>query len=115
MQQFRGIESVRMIKRAMPSKRPFMNEEIAAAELAIKAQVLAFEPEILAEMTDGDRTMQEIASTVDLTEAPEDAVCSLVIDLMQYCEREKIDWAEDVMSRARENLGSDGDYEGRKR
>jgi hypothetical protein len=27
--------------------------------------------------------MQEIAAMVDLTEAPEDAVCSLVIDLLQ--------------------------------
>lgn len=44
--------------------------------------------------------IQEIAEAVDLTEAPEDAVCSLVIDLLQYCERDKIDWSDDVMSRA---------------
>ena len=51
--------------------------------------------------------MQEIAEAVDLTEAPEDAVCSLVIDLMQYCEQEKIDWTEDVMSRARNYVRSE--------
>lgn len=48
--------------------------------------------------------MQEIADTVSLTEAPEDAVCGLVIDLLQYCEQEKIDWTQDVMLRAREHL-----------
>jgi hypothetical protein len=48
--------------------------------------------------------MPEIAESVDLTEAPEDAVCNLVIDLMQYCEREKIDWTEDVISRATEQF-----------
>ncbi len=44
--------------------------------------------------------VQEILSAINLMEAPEDAVCSLVIDLMEYCEQEKIDWAEDVMARA---------------
>ncbi len=83
------------------------NEEAGAAELALKAHVLASDPEILAAVTDGDTVMQEIADVVDLTEAPEDAVCSLVIDLMQYCEREKIDWAEGVMSRAWEHLGGE--------
>jgi hypothetical protein len=81
-------------------------EEAVAAELALKAHVLLSDPEILAEMTEGDRTMQKIADMIDLTEAPEDAVCSLVIDLMQYCEREKIDWTEDVMSRAWERFRS---------
>lgn len=80
------------------------SKEIAAAELALKAHVLAFDPEILAEMTDGDQTMEEIAAAVNLIEAPEDAVCGLVIDLLQYCEREKIDWTQDVMSRARQHL-----------
>jgi hypothetical protein len=82
-------------------------EEIAAAELALKAHILKSDPEILAEMTEGDRVMQEIAAMVDLTEAPEDAVCGLVIDLLQYCEREKIDWTQDVMSRAREYFRSE--------
>ena len=79
-------------------------EGAAAAELALKAHVLAFDAEFLAEMTDGDRVMQEIADMVNLTEAPEDAVCSLVIDLMQYCERERIDWNQEVMSRAWEQI-----------
>ncbi len=48
--------------------------------------------------------MRQMTDMVNLTEAPEDAVCSLVIDLLQYCEREKIDWTQDVMSRAREHL-----------
>ena len=90
-------------------------EGAAAAELALKAHVLASNPEILAEMTDGDRMMQEIADVVDLTEAPEDAVCSLVIDLLQYCEREKIDWTEDVMSRAWEHFRSERACEIQKR
>jgi hypothetical protein len=50
--------------------------------------------------------MREIGDVVNLTEAPEDAVCSLVIDLMQYCEHEKIDWTTDVMSRARKRFRS---------
>jgi hypothetical protein len=82
-------------------------EDIAAAELALKAHVLASHTEILAEMTDGDSMMREMADTVNLSEAPEDAVCSLVIDLMQYCEREKIDWTQDVMSRARNYIRSE--------
>jgi hypothetical protein len=79
-------------------------ERVAAAELALKAHVLGSDPEILAEMAEGATTMREIADVVDLTEAPEDAVCSLVIDLLQYCEREKIDWTQEVMSRAREHF-----------
>ena len=90
-------------------------EGAAAAELALKAHVLGSNTEILAEMPEGDRMMQEIAGTVDLTEAPEDAVCSLVTDLLQYCEREKIDWTQDVMSRAWERFRSDRPYEVQKR
>src|SRR5205823_15123912 len=44
------------------------------AELALKAHVLRSDPEILAEIAEGDRLMREIADAVDLTEAPEDAV-----------------------------------------
>ena len=55
--------------------------------------------------------MQEIVEMVDLTEAPEDAVASLVIDLLQYCERAKIDWTEDVMSPAWEHLRRERAYE----
>jgi hypothetical protein len=79
-------------------------ERVAAAELALKAHVLGSSSEILAEMTEGDRMMREITDMIDLTEAPEDAVCSLVTDLLQYCEREKIDWTQEVMSRAWEHL-----------
>jgi hypothetical protein len=75
-----------------------------AAELALKAHVLASDPEILAELVDGDSMMQGIADTVNLTEAPGDAVCSLVVDLLEYCDREKIGWTEDVMSRAWERF-----------
>src|SRR5438270_7873237 len=90
-------------------------EGAADAELALKAYVLLSNPELLAEVSDGDEMKQEIAGSVDLTEAPEDAVCSLVIDLMQYCEREKIDWTQDVMSRAREHLRGERGYEIQKR
>lgn len=79
-------------------------EGVFAAELALKAHMLSSDPEILADITEGDRMVREIADTVDLTEAPEDAICSLVIDLMQYCEREKIDWTQEVMSRALEQF-----------
>jgi hypothetical protein len=84
--------------------RSSITEAVAAAELAVKAHVLASDPEILTEMIEGDGLMREIGDMVDLTEAPEDAVCSLVIDLMQYCERERIDWTADVMSRAWEHF-----------
>ena len=81
-------------------------EDCAAAEFAIKAHVLASERQILAEIPEANRTLQEVTGLVNLTEAPEDAVCSLIIDLMEYCEREKIDWTEDVMSRANRYLAS---------
>ena len=90
-------------------------EGIAAAELALKAHVLGSDSEILAEMTEGDRVMQEIADMVDLTEAPEDAVCGLVTDLLRYCEREKIDWTQEVMSRAWEHLRSERAHETQER
>lgn len=93
-----------MIKKEMPQNRFSVRKDVAAAELALKAHALAFDPEILAGMTDGDGTMEEIADAVNLTEAPEDAVCGLVIGLLEYCEQEKIDWTEDVMSRAWEHL-----------
>jgi hypothetical protein len=97
-----------VVKKEVPPNQFTKNEAAAAAELALKAHVLAFDPEMIAEITDGDRTMLEIAEAVDLTQAPEDAVCSLVIDLLQYCEREKIDWTQDVMQRAREHLRREG-------
>ena len=59
--------------------------------------------------------MQEIADMIDLAEAPEDAVCSLVTDLMQYCEREKINWTQEVMARAWEQLRKQRLYEVPKR
>ena len=92
-----------------------MTEAVAAAELAVKAHVLASDPEILAEMIEGDRLMREIGDAVNLTEAPEDAVCSLVIDLLQYCQQEKIDWTQEVMSRAWERFGRERAYEVQKR
>jgi hypothetical protein len=104
-----------VVKRAVPPKQSSRNEGVAAAELALKAHALAFDAEMLAEMTDGNRVMQEIGSAVNLSEAPEDAVCSLVIDLLQYCQREKIDWTQDVMSRAREHLRRERGHEVQKR
>jgi hypothetical protein len=66
-------------------------------------------------MTDGNRMMQEIVDVVDLTEAPEDAVASLVTDLLQYCEWEKIDWTQEVMSRAWEHFRFERSREAQKR
>jgi hypothetical protein len=91
-----------VVRKGVPPNRFSIKQDVAAAELALKAHVLASDPEMLTEMTDG--TMREIAAAVNLTEASEDAVCGLVIDLLQYCEREKIDWTQEVMARAREEL-----------
>jgi hypothetical protein len=91
------------------------NGGAAAAELTLKAHVLASDTEILSEITGGDRMMQEIIDMVDLTEAPEDAVSSLVTDLLLYCEREKIDWTQEVMSRAWEQYHSERACEVQKR
>ncbi len=103
--QFRSLRNCRMLNIPMRKTPVATNkEDVAAAEFALKAHVLVSDPEILAEVTDGDALMQEILDTVNLTEAPEDAVCGLVIDLLQYCEREKIDWNEEVMSRAWERF-----------
>ena len=107
--------SDRLKKDPKTMKNSSNKEGAAAAELALKAHVLASNREILAEMTQGDRTMKEIADMVDLTEAPEDAVCSLVNDLLQYCEREKIDWTQEVMARAWEQLRNQRLYEVPKR
>ncbi len=78
-----------------------MNKECAAAELALKAHSLESNP---AEFGTDKSMIEQITSSVDLTEAPEEAVCSLVMDLMHYCERQKIDWVHDVASRARGRL-----------
>lgn len=73
-------------------------------QLALKTYALASDSEILAKIPGGGETMQRIAEMVDLTEAPEDAICSLVIDLLRYCEKENVDWTQDVMSRARKRF-----------
>lgn len=79
-----------------------MNKEgAAAAEFTLKAYTIESDP---AEFGVEPIAIQQIAESVDLTEAPEDAVCSLVIDLMHYCEREEIDWTQDVLSRARQRF-----------
>lgn len=83
-----------------------MDTEAAAADIALKAHVLC-DPEMLDDFDHGDAIMRRIAESVDLTEAPEDALCSLVVDLMHYCDREKIDWSGDVVSRARDRFESE--------
>ena len=84
-----------------------IRECAAAAELALKAYAVESDPEFLQQIAEGDRIMRELAEAVDLTEAPEDAVCSLVIDLMHYCEREGIDWRNDVILRAQNRFLSE--------
>jgi hypothetical protein len=122
---FRSLPNAHMLNIAM-RKSPFATktsrmsqssnkEGAAAAELALKAHILRSNPEILAEMPEGNKTIREIADMVDLTEAPEDAVSSLVTDLLQYCEREKIDWTQEVMSRAWERFRSERACEVQKR
>lgn len=80
------------------------NDRAAAAELALKIHVLEADPEILAATTNGRRRLGRFAELVDLTEAPEDAVCSLVTDLLHYCHREKINWTQDVINRASQHF-----------
>lgn len=73
------------------------NQSTAAAEFALKAYSVESDPAQF-EVTQNAR--RQIAESVDLTEAPEDAVCSLILDLMHYCEKKEIDWETDVISRA---------------
>ena len=82
-----------------------MNKEsAAAAEFALKAYSVETDP---AEFGVEQITIDRIAQSVDLTETPEDAVCSLVIDLMHYCEQEKIARMDDVVYRARDRFRSE--------
>lgn len=84
-----------------------MNEEsAAAAELALKVYSLNSDFELRRNFGEGKHLMQCAAELVELREAPEDAVCSLVLDLMHYCKREEIDWAGDVIARARSRFYS---------
>ena len=78
--------------------------QAAAAEFALKSYIAEGTPETLPDLSEGPKLMRELREAVDLTEAPEDAVCSLIVDLMHYCERERIDWSNDVLSRARERF-----------
>jgi hypothetical protein len=84
----------------------------AAAELALKAHVLITTPELFSDPRDRELMLKQIDEAVDMTESPEDAVCSLVMDLLNYCQREKIDWTNDVVARARERLQEDADAVG---
>jgi hypothetical protein len=87
-----------------------MNEEAAAAaELALKIYALNSDFELRRKFAEGERLMQRAAELVALREAPEDAVCSLVLDLMHYCKREDIDWPSDVIDRARSRFHLSGE------
>lgn len=80
------------------------NERCSAAEFALKAYSVRFDPAAFGVQ---HSSLQQIAGAVDLSEAPEDAVCSLVTDLFHYCERERIDWNNYVVSRARQQFRHD--------
>jgi hypothetical protein len=67
---------------------------------ALKAHVFRWDGAVIASRRQRAQVIDCVTRAVDLTEAPEDAVCNLVIDLMRYCERGKIDWSRDVVSRA---------------
>ncbi len=77
---------------------------LTPAEFAVKAHVLRSDRHVLANCANRREVMRHVTAAVDLTEAPEDAVCSLVIDLLHYCQREKIDWQRDVIARAAERV-----------
>jgi hypothetical protein len=83
------------------------NNNAAAAEFALKSYIADGTPEILADILAGPKPMQEVRHAVDLTEAPDEAVCSLVVDLMHYCHRERIDWPNDVLLRARARFSTE--------
>ena len=68
-----------------------------ASEFVVSAHTVASDPQILAEMSSVNELIRQITQCVDLTEAPEEAVCALVLDLLHYCERERINWSDDVM------------------
>lgn len=76
----------------------------AAAELALTSYISEGTPEIA---RDASKRVCNLRHAVNLTEAPEDAVCSLVVDLMHYCDRERIDWSDDVLLRARERFAAE--------
>ncbi len=82
-------------------------DRATAAELALKAHILVKNPELGEETIEGAGLLQEITGSISLTEAPEDAVCTLVLDLMHYCEREQIDWAQEIISRASKRFGAE--------
>jgi hypothetical protein len=73
--------------------------EAAAAEFALRAHAFC-DPAVATQVSDSETIRRQLSEAVDLTEAPEDAVCSLIIDLMYYCDREGIDWDQDVLQRA---------------
>jgi hypothetical protein len=73
---------------------------VANAELALKASFTC-NSDILAEIAGAQQVMDEIQKSISPTKAPEEAVCSLVMDLRRYCEERKIDWNEEVKSRGR--------------
>jgi hypothetical protein len=54
-------------------------QRAAAAEVALKAHVLKANPGMLSELPDGRSSMEDLTELVNLTEAPEDAVCDLVM------------------------------------
>jgi hypothetical protein len=83
-------------------------QSVVAAEFAVKAYVLKSNPRLLVDTAKGGMTLREIEDAVDLTEAPADAICSLVADLLKYCKREKIDWDQEVMLRAMEQFQMEG-------
>lgn len=83
-----------------------MIDEAAAAEFALKAHAFC-DPAVATQVSDSETILRQLSEAVDLTEAPEDAVCSLVLDLMHYCDREGIDWNHDVFRRAIEQYQID--------
>ncbi len=77
-----------MIKNTMPGRATLGKENkppssratgtgVAAAEIALKAHALC-DAETMAGADNGAETLREISYAINLTEAPEDAVCSLI-------------------------------------
>ena len=54
-------------------------EEAAAAKLAIKLHALTIRPELMKELAEEEPPLGTLLAGIDLTEAPEDAICAFIL------------------------------------
>lgn len=74
---------------------PSNGERAEVGALVVKTHCLGTMPEGLEPYVDGwDKMAEEIHESVDLTEAPDEAVVDLLTNLMHFCHREGISWTD---------------------